>query len=223
VHFPIVLNLGQNKPQGSLPDITISDAGATVWAALIAAAVALVAAFLTGLVALRVERRRQAHAIEESRILRDHADRQARDLRNHADRQAVDAARTARLTLLRTAAADFSAAAVREVELASQVSEDGKDPAAREELVAAHGELRWRYEGLLLLSESVIAQKAARQVLRTVWNEREVALGGNRKHQRVLAEDAAPAKELRANLRPFTRAVRVELGMTDDLVEEPDD
>ena len=79
-----------------------------------------------------------------------------------------------------------------------------------------------QYQTLLLVSESLDVQAAARQVLRAAWNERRQALGMPRHHARLLGPGAAPVKEIRANLRPFVQAVRTELGIAGDLAPEPE-
>lgn len=94
--------------------------------------------------------------------------------------------------------------------------------ATRSQLEGSHTELRSQYERLLLLSNSISVQTAAREVLRVAWNERQEGLGLSRKRPQVPA-DMAPAKYLRKSMRELTREARRELGLTDDLIEEPED
>jgi len=75
---------------------------------------------------------------------------------------------------------------------------------------------------LLLLSESVEAQRAARAVLTVAWNEKAEALGLPRRRPRT-EPDLGAAKELRRALRPFISAIRDELGVVGELAPEPED
>jgi hypothetical protein len=120
------------------------------------------------------------------------------------------------------AVAEYSATAVLQVDTATSLAADPTLTATRSQLEGSHTELRSQYERLLLLSNSISVQTAAREVLRVAWNERQEGLGRPRKRPRVPA-DMAPAKYLRKSMRELTREARHELGLTDDLIEEPED
>jgi hypothetical protein len=182
----------------ALPTVTLTAVNVVFIAALVAAVAALISTLVSGLFLLLNERMRQKHSTSESDT----------------------AAKRARHERLRVAAADFAAVAVQEVEMVSQALKHPRlRKTLRAEMNAAHGELRSRYEGLLLLSESIPAQEAARLVLRTAWNEKADALGEPRRHARSVS-DAPPAKELRRHLTPFLIEVRKELGMTEAVYDE---
>jgi len=129
----------------------------------------------------------------------------------------------ARYALLREEAAGFTITAVELAERASAIARGPKTPEAIQSLMAANGKLRTQYETLLLISESAAVQNAARLVVRAAWNERQEALGKDRKRPRRLGPDAAVTKEMRAWLKPFLEAARKELGIQGELAPEPDD
>lgn len=177
---------------------------ATVIAGSTAATVSLVVAVVTVIVSRLNERDRQRHEL---------------------GRATVDAAtkfRNERLDALRIASADYCGMAVQEVEYSVSLMKNPDQDDTRSLLLASHSQLRIQYQRLLLLSDWLPAQEAARVVLRVAWNERQEALGLQRKRPR-LPEDLAPAKWLRVSLREFTRETRVELGLSADLVDELDD
>jgi len=194
--------------------LTISKDSAVVYAAFITGAVGITAAVTTGIFAVRNEKSRQRHA-DMTKTL-----------------ELAEARTAARHTVLRLTAADFATTAV---DLAEHVSAVTRDPNrqgwrrrrpssdAVSRLWTANGNLRKQYQALLLISESPDVQKNARRVLRAAWNERQQALGKSRKHERLLGSDAAPIKEMRANLRPFVAAVRSELGVEGELAPDLED
>jgi hypothetical protein len=122
-----------------------------------------------------------------------------------------------RHTVLRLTAAEFATSAVELAEHVSAITRDPTNPDAVSLLWAANGNLRKQYQTLLFISASTAVQDTARRVLRAAWNERQQALGMDRKRPRLLGPDAAPIKEMRKNLRPFVEAVRSELGVNGDL------
>jgi hypothetical protein len=184
--------------------LAISKDAAVVYAAFITGAVGITAAVTTGIFAVRNEKSRQRHA-------------------DTTKTQELAEARTAaRHTVLRLTAADFATTAVELAEHASAITRDPTNSDAVGLLWTANGNLRKQYQALLI-SESTDVQETARRVLRAAWNERQQALGKERKHNRLLSSDAAPIKEMRANLRPFVAAVRSELGVEGELAPDLDD
>lgn len=127
----------------------------------------------------------------------------------------------ARLEALRLAVAEYSSTAVRQVDAAAALADDPTLASTRSQLVGSDTELRSQYERLLLLSSSISVQSAAREVLRVAWNERQEGMGHQRKRPREPAH-MAPAKYLRRTLGVLTRETRRELGLPDDLIEEPE-
>ena len=189
---------------GAVSGFDLTPQLATVIAASTAATVSLVVAVVTVIVSRLNERDRQRHELA---------------------RATVDAAtrfRNERLDALRTASADYCGMAVQEVEYSVSLMKNPDQDDTRHLLLASHSQLRIQYERLLLLSDWRPAQVAAREVLRVTWNERQEGLGLPRKRPRI-PEDMAPAKWLRLTLRDFTREIRAELGLSADLVDEPDD
>jgi hypothetical protein len=172
-------------------------------ATLVGAAVALLGVVVAQFVTFRNERHRWK---QEYELAAQKAGREFDDARREA---------------LRTAAAGYASTAVHEVDLASALMKDPSQAAPTTELLQIHTRLRTEYEALLLLSESIATQRAAREVLRVAWNERQEGLGLERKRPRD--PGVAPAKHLRRCLRDFTREVRQELGLSPELVVEPED
>ncbi|KQW47392.1 hypothetical protein ASC77_13065 [Nocardioides sp. Root1257] len=128
-----------------------------------------------------------------------------------------------RLARLRDESASLAGLVLQQGEYASGLLKpDQASAELRDKLVESHAILRIQYERLLLTSNSVEVQEAARWVMRAAWNEREVALGRDRKRQRRFGQQSV-VKELRAELRIFTIAVRRELGMSEEFLAEFDD
>lgn len=193
------------------------------WVVVGASIAAVVSLTNVAVFAALQDRRRRQHELELATIKADH-DIELAKIRSEEDRSLarlkVD---DERLRRLRDEAASFSGAVLQQGEYVSLLREPGIGAdLVRQSLIDSHGKLRIQYERLLLTSESVAVQSAARLVLRAAWNEREGGLGRLRKRERRFGHES-PVKELRAELRAFTVAVRKELGMSEDLLEEPTD
>jgi hypothetical protein len=173
---------------------TVTNVSAVIFGAVIAGVASLVGALMAGFVAFRNEKSRQQ-----------------------------DAKLSARQALLREEAAGFTMTAVELAGHAGALTRDPSTPEAVQALRTANGNLRMKYQTLLLISESLAVQESARLVLRAAWNERQQALGEARKHPRRLGPDAAVVKEMRAWLEPFLKEVRKELGVKGDLAPELED
>jgi hypothetical protein len=181
----------------SWPEITLTRVNVVVVAAVIATISALISTILGAYGARKNERARQRHATQERRA----------------------AANTERLEHLRIAAAEFATVAIGEMETARDVAERPRRRELRGQLERAHGELRAKYQVLLLLSDVPEVQDAARHVLRVAWNEKAEALGESRNHPRTL-HNTSPVKEIRSHLHPFLNEVRKEIGLSPNLTPE---
>jgi hypothetical protein len=177
---------------------------ATLVAAVVGLTSTLVTFIFTGRRAGRADGARREHEIEMARL--------------SAETKTEDARREA----LRLAVAEYSAAAVRQVDAATSLAADPTLVATRLQLEGSHTELRSQYEALRLLSNSKPVQSAAREVLRVAWNERQEGLGRPRKRPRIPA-DIAPAKYLRKRMHVLILETRRELGLSDELIDEPED
>ena len=140
----------------SATSINMNKEMAALLTAVIAAAASLTAALTAGLIAMRNEKSRQQHSVE---ILALQLDR---------------AQISERKKLLREAAAEFSLRTIHFAEQAAAVeramlalSPTGKISRNLEQkLREANGEIRMQFQVLLLITESVTVQEAARSVLR---------------------------------------------------------
>lgn len=85
-----------------------------------------------------------------------------------------------------------------------------------------HEEVRTAYLAVLLLTTSTQVQRTARSLVRVSWNVQEELAGRPRKRPQK-TPGLPPIKEVREAVLPFFEAVRQEMGVTGELVDEPTD
>lgn len=190
------------------------------WTLVAAGVAAIVSVFNTGVLATWQARSRRRHERDLAEARSKQEVELARIKSEHELQAANAKANDERLKRLGDESAVYAGLVLQQGEYVSLLLKSHSPlPDIEGQLRDSHGRVRIQYERLLLMTNSTEVQQSARQVMRAAWNERQQGLGLERKRERRFGE-SSPVKELRAELREFTRAVRRELGLSEELIEE---